>query len=218
MQCHKCKWNEESIYEKQAHCLSCHFQDCHPIHIKGRAADGMPRQIPLDDVHADFILMNKLEPETNDVLEDLELEETQVQLIMDFVSAFSALPLRKRLTALALLEYGGDANTEICKATGLSRSCVVSHRNYFEADPFWSKLLKRATVFNQRKRKRPEHDNRGHAKGTKQRKSRKWKVPEGDEGEEAPNSQVCEGDRGVPGEVLGRQGGDTSLGGSFEKN
>ena len=180
-QCHTCRYDERNggtIEDRQAHCLTCKFQDCHYSHLQGKAADGMPRQIPLDAVNdADYLLLNKIEPESNDILKDLELEENQVKLIMDFVSAFSALPLRKRLTALALLEYGGDANTEICKATGLSRSCVVSHRNFFESDPFWAKLLKRATVFNQRKRKVFDTSKRGQRKGAKLGTTyKKWTV------------------------------------------
>lgn len=193
-QCHTCRYdsrNGGSLADRQEHCLTCKFQDCAYSHLKGRAADGMPRQIPLDTVDADYLQLNKLEPESNDVLQDLELEENQVKLIMDFVSAFSALPLRKRLTALALLEYGGDNNTAICKATGLSRSCVVSHRNFFESDPFWSQMLKRATVFNQRKRKVGDTSKRGQRKGAKLgKKYKKWNVEGEGEGESDQNSQV----------------------------
>ena len=190
-QCHTCKFDERNggtQEQRQSHCLTCKFQDCHYSHLKGLAADGMPRQIPLDAVDADYLLLNKIEPESNDILKDLELEENQVKLIMDFVSAFSSLPLRKRLTALALLEYGGDNNTAICKATGLSRSCVVSHRNFFESDPFWSKLLKRATVFNQRKRKVGDTSKRGQKKGAKLGTTyKKWTVEgEGEQNESIP--------------------------------
>ena len=183
-QCHTCRYDERnggSLSDRQEHCLNCKFQDCAYSHLQGKAADGKGRQIPLDAVDADYLLLHKLEPESNDVLQDLELEETQVKLIMDFVSAFSQLPLRKRLTALALLEYGGDANTAICKATGLSRSCVVSHRNFFEADPFWAKLLKRATVFQQRKRKVGDTSRRGQKKGAKLGTYKKWKAEGGED-------------------------------------
>ncbi len=178
MQCHKCKYDQRNggtQEQRQEHCLTCNFEETASKRLKGRAADGKSRVIELDDskTFSDFTLLHPIDPnKDNDILADLELEETQVALIMEFVESFAALPIRTRLVCLSLLEQGGANNTKIMQQTGLARPTVIEKRKYLESDPFWSKMLRRAAVYQQQTRKKVV-GKRGLKKGAKL-KIRKW--------------------------------------------
>ena len=181
MQCHKCKYDERNgrpAAERQAHCLTCDFQDCVETRIKQTDATGARKTVTVHldapNIHADFLDLHAVDlNKGNDILQELEIEETQVKMILEFCEAFCNLPLRTRLVALSLLANGGLSNTQIMQDTGLSRETIIEKRKMLEADPYWSKVLRRAAIYNTPQRRKVK-GRRGHPKGTRLKPTRKW--------------------------------------------
>lgn len=181
MQCHKCKYDERNggtIEERQEHCLTCDFQDCAETRIKVADGDGGRKvitvQLDAPNIHADFLDLHAIDlNKDNDILQELEIEETQVKMILEFCESVCNLPLRTRLVALSLLANGGLSNTAIMHDTGLSRETIINKRKMLEADPYWSKVLRRAAIYNTPQRRKVK-GRRGHPKGTRQKPTHKW--------------------------------------------
>lgn len=176
-QCHKCKYdsvNGGTIEQRQVHCPNCNFQECWSKTLKGHAPDGKPRIVELDNpnIHPDFIEFHAIDfNEGNDLLGELDLEESQVSMILDFCHNFQNLKLRTRLVALAMLDVGGN-NTQICEACGLPRTTVIEKRKELESDPFWADLLRRARIHKRNTRTPvPRPSSR---KGKKVKNPKKW--------------------------------------------
>ena len=139
MFCNRCKWdasNGGTASDRQAHCPTCKWEE------PPSSGDYSLEAVSWGE---DYATLHAKEIESTDIVSELNLAETQLKLILDFVSKVCALDVLDRLIIFAMIDSGGD-NNGLVESTGLTRQTIINHRKKLEADEYWRGFLKLAHI------------------------------------------------------------------------